>query len=556
MRPLEDGQLLQTESMEFASEGLIEVDPSGPVIWVGGSKLLLLETRQDVKWLSHAAMTAQLSSSSIEEQEAVFLEIISRFPSEPPPPINQDQIEIFLKDTLEPQRDLTPLETLVSGCEGLASLMEYPTFSDTSVGIVFAWQPENDDRPCRVAAHDELPMLILDHGSLSIALLKLKGLYTASKWMLAGYGWVRPNFTSANEAANWYVNELRSRAFKHGHGAMPLDRLDHPNAVQTFNPDKHSMALVYVHGLFSTDAGSFDGFRDAWSSLRINLYTDGALDRRCVESVFDKVGHIGFPHDTFCGIDKSGQALADALHDRFEASDTKLALIAHSRGGLVTRRAIQHLLFRGNGWNDRIKIFATFGTPHTGAKLAQLPGRYEGSYLLLKGQSDQLIALDMLFCYLKHVRRIEGIDDLQPVGNLVSTFLEDLEDRENKYGSLSTWAVSGAAPQISGWGIRSLITKAVRIGIDQIVGSPNDIVVPRSSAEAAPNPTVRKFDCEHFEYFSQLDGMKNTAREVMRAFGLEDEINICTGGSAPDIEFIESGDDTIVRIGGIDLPVN
>ena len=156
----------------------------------------------------------------------------------------------------------------------------------------------------------------------------------------------------------------------------------------------------------------------------------------------------------------------------------------------------------------------------------------------------------MLFCYLKHVKRIEGIDDLQPVGNLVSTFLEDLDAREKKHGTLGTWAVSGTAPQVSGWGLRSLISKAVRIGIDLTVGSPNDIVVTTISAESAPNPTVRKVDCDHFGYFSQSNAMKNVALEVMQAFGIKDVINACTGKAAPDIEFVVSGDDTIVRIGG------
>lgn len=325
MRRLDDGQELQTETQEFGLDGLRAVETAGPVIRVGGSVLLLLETRQEVKWVSDAALNALASSPFIEEQEDHFLQLLNQLPDEPPAPLDLDRMEALLSDALDPKHELTPLETLVAGCEGPTAGIHASTFGDTSTAVVFIWEPEGDDRDCRVDALDELPMLILQHGSLSVALLTLKGLYTASKWMLAGYGWVRPNFTSAGQAANWFVDELRNRAFALGHGAMPLDRLD----------QKHSMAVVYVHGLFSTDAGTFDGFRDAWSSLRIRLYTHGGLDRGCVEDAFDRVGHVGFPHDTLCGIDRSGQALADALYDRFETSDTKLALITHSRGGLV-----------------------------------------------------------------------------------------------------------------------------------------------------------------------------------------------------------------------------
>ena len=128
MRRLEDGQQFQTENLEFASDGdLSDVDPSGPVIRVGGSVLLLLETQEDIKLLSDAAMNALVSSPSVEEQERLFLEILNQILSKPPVTPNPDQIAHFLRDALKTERDLTPLETLISGCEGLARLLEYPT---------------------------------------------------------------------------------------------------------------------------------------------------------------------------------------------------------------------------------------------------------------------------------------------------------------------------------------------------------------------------------------------------------------------------------------------
>ncbi len=455
MQRLDYGQEIATETHEVIAGGIRELAAPGLPIRVGGSVTLLLETAQEVGWILDSALDALDSSYFIVEQEQRFIKNLNQLPDQPVSRPDSDRMERLLSELLELDRDLTPLETLVAGCEGLAAAMSSPGFGEKGVGVIFSWKSGDDDRECFVEPKTELPMLILQHGSLSVSLMALKGFYATAKWMLAAYGWVRPNFTGAPQAASWFVEELRARAMTYGHGAMPLDRLDQQNTVLTYDPQRHSMAIVYVHGLFSTDAKTFDGFRDAWSSLRIKLYTDGGLDRVCVEDVFGQVGHIGFPHDTFCGINDSGQALADELINRFEDAGTKIALITHSRGGLVTRRAIQHLLSRNNGWENQIKFFATFGTPHAGADLAKLPGRYEGSYLLLMGKSDQLIALDMLFCYLKHVKRIAGIDDLQPAGNLVSTFIQDLDTREQKNGALPTWAVSGEAPQVTGWGARA-----------------------------------------------------------------------------------------------------
>lgn len=553
MQRLKYGQEIVTETHEVSADGIRELAAPGLLIRVGGSVTLLLETAREVGWILDSALDALDSSHFIVEQEQHFIENLNQLPDQPVSRPDPDRMEILLSGLLEPGRDLTPLETLVAGSEGLAAAMSSPGFGEKSVGVVFSWKTGDDDRECFVESEAELPMLILEHGSLSVSLAAMKGFYATAKWMLAAYGWVRPSFTGAPQAASWFVEELRARAMTYGHGAMPLDRLDRQNTVLTYDPQRHSMAIVYVHGLFSTDAKTFDGFRDAWSSLRIKLYTDGGLDRSCVEDVFGQVGHIGFPHDTFCGIDDSGQALADALIDRFEDAGTRLALITHSRGGLSTRRAIQHLLSRNRGWEDRIKFFATFGTPHAGADLAKLPGRYEGSYLLLMGKSDQLIALDMIFCYLKHVKRIDGIDDLQPVGNPISTFIEDLHAREQRHGALPTWAVSGKAPKVTGWGARALVARAVRAGIDAAVGAPNDVVVAKASAEDAPSPTVRTQDCDHFSYFAQHDRMTSTAVEVMRAFELESQINTCTGANAPDIEWDVDGDVSIVRVGDTDL---
>ena len=271
MQRLDYGQGLETETHEFSSDGLREVEAPGPVIRVHGSVALLLENQQEVKWISDAASIALASSASIEEQEERFLEILSQLPDQPPTPLDADQMERVLSSALESKRDLTPLETLVAGSEGLAALMENPGFGYIGVGVVFVWRNERDRRECGVEAHDELPMFILEHGSLLAALGTLKGFYATGKWMLAAYGWVRPKFTRAPEAAAWFVEQLRARAMTQGHGAIPLDRLDHPNTILTYDPQRHPMAIVYVHGLFSTDAKTFDGFATLGRSFELNF---------------------------------------------------------------------------------------------------------------------------------------------------------------------------------------------------------------------------------------------------------------------------------------------
>jgi hypothetical protein len=122
----------------------------------------------------------------------------------------------------------------------------------------------------------------------------------------------------------------------------------------------HERALIFVHG---TASCCIQGLKD--------LYSGGAP---------------GFPvyryeHDTFRKVDENGDELADLIAKRVHAD--KLLLVAHSRGGLVAKWALNRLM--RNGYRAEVQLY-TLGTPHLGTPLANMGGRLLNHLFKLGGE--------------------------------------------------------------------------------------------------------------------------------------------------------------------------
>lgn len=77
------------------------------------------------------------------------------------------------------------------------------------------------------------------------------------------------------------------------------------------------------------------------------------------------------------GVGVNGEALCALLADleaAWPTPVTRIDLVGHSMGGLVTIAAAEHATATGAAWGSRLGSLTTLGTPHHGVRLAQLIG--------------------------------------------------------------------------------------------------------------------------------------------------------------------------------------
>jgi pimeloyl-ACP methyl ester carboxylesterase len=294
--------------------------------------------------------------------------------------------------------------------------------------------------------------------------------------------------------------------------------------------------IIFMHGLFSTDIGTFDGFLDMlndfvmsdrvvlqpvspelatdMNSMRRQLYKSAAdkigatEDLLPVQLITSMVGWIGWPHNTLTGIDQNAEALVDFIQATFSPSGPKLIFVCHSRGGLVARAAAAKLLSSNSKWKSVISEVITFGTPHEGAALAEHNARDLAVYFMLaKAAGNPVSILDVL-SYLES-RTAEGIENLSPPERTTEfrphAFLHELfmlerwlRDRGDK---VPVVAIGGRVDMnnIQGWQRRT-----ANALLDWQLGEEHDLVVElRSSLSRRVNPSIAfQADCDHFSYFA------------------------------------------------------
>ena len=434
--------------------------------------------------------------------------------------------------------EATPLTSLYAGILSLSAAWQEPGVSSEHIGAVIAFNltddsihpDEKDLPPSEIWVHPDVPVWVIEYGSLRSIFTTLLDPLNIVKWGIVAYGLVRSPFTKAYEASESFVGELRDRAAKRIPKPIDLLRLDEFDLFGTRPKEKYDTVLIFLHGLFSTDLGTFDGFQNVWNQMRSDYRK---IYGSCADQVFERISILGWPHDTLVPINENADDLAKLICKNFGELDYKLVFVCHSRGGLLARATLQKLLFQDlDKWKTRIRGIATFGTPHHGAKLAKTPGRYSGAYLILLNGTRTFIALDKLFVYMHHRRRIDGIDDLAPLDNRVSKFLKRLEDDERAHQPFNFIAVGGDVTIMSSTKspIQSWIKKKLFSSVSFPVGSSNhDGVVETKSSCPHWAETLDPTGCTHFEYFAsdQKVAMHTVSKKLASWLEIENDIEKC-----------------------------
>jgi DNA-directed RNA polymerase subunit K/omega/pimeloyl-ACP methyl ester carboxylesterase len=299
---------------------------------------------------------------------------------------------------------------------------------------------------------------------------------------------------SADRKGDLIRADLRQRALAKAN-VLPLSRIEdlQPAAVR-----KATRLVVFIHGLFSTDVGTFDALIG-----RVQLLRPDAIV-------------AGFSHNTLTAIENNALMLSRWLAKLvpLDANDDfKIALVGHSRGGLVARATAVKLFEADERWKDVIRGGVSFGTPHEGARLAEAPNEMAAAIAVLAvldGAKSAASLVDIL-TYCASEKSLEGVEDLRPLAGTGSSrerFLKILGNNELKFGALKVMAFGGAV---------DADTVTARI-ISRSLGSvENDHVVERSSSTPALfSPDIVPTHCNHFGYFEQTDDNKRHLDQAAR----------------------------------------
>lgn len=346
---------------------------------------------------------------------------------------------------------------------------------------VLAISEDGDELEARL----EKPALMLRSGSVQPLLLTAMPLARKlGKWGLGLYVWWEYGIAPSEWAQN-LADALRKRREEKG-SFEPLSRLDRLgfDALK----DKYAV-IVLLHGLLSTDLGSFDPLI---SKVRSNGYLK------------DKVALVGWPHDTLAGININAQELQRHINRVLGTGRCRLAFVAHSRGGLLARATAARLYSEeASIWRERLKCCVTFGTPHEGAVLAESPEKLLGLVtVLLSTSSAGKGSLPYVLAYTA-ARESEGIKNQSPTRGQDEhdSFLYGLLDREKEQVKgirerlLEILAIGGKVEPDTVWW-RWLADRA-------LASTEHDLVV--SIASSLPINFRDDFkletNCNHFQYF-------------------------------------------------------
>lgn len=236
------------------------------------------------------------------------------------------------------------------------------------------------------------------------------------------------------------------------------------------------MLVVAVHGTFSCSMEAASYLRNASPSLRV----------------------ARFEHDTFVPVPDNASVLAHELFRVCRGTNSRVLLVAHSRGGLVACQAAavmnQHLQA------PDITVW-TAGTPHSGTPLAGVSGfaaRSMGALYRLcarVGHSGvNATTAEAAVSYLVAAGELPtGVACMR----LGSDFLDLHRLHSRELPNLKT--IGGrcsAAKATRGHGV--LVAPAVEEFFSR---EDNDLVVTTSSAILDGSPAVE--DCTHFQYFER-----------------------------------------------------
>jgi hypothetical protein len=393
-------------------------------------------------------------------------------------------------------------------------------------------------------------ILALHPGSLQAALL-FESAVRLGRWAVSLVRGASGRVRSAEAAARALATNLRKEREKQEPRFLPLVRLDEvPDAPLPVG--QAAGVGLFLHGLMSTDLGTFDGFMRrrlepnpsdvvSWLDTKSSKLPPAEklmlvgmrkeLPDNAREAMKQAVVFVGWPHDTLTSIDQNASELAGLINNVMGAGAYKIAFVCHSRGGLVARAAVEQLFDMTNGktWEQRICRCMTFGTPHEGTALAEHPDWRLGTFVLAGLSRKQLAALVDIEAYIEQRGRPEGIKDLQPPSAPGEPFLRKLAKLELKNAPpgarrrLDICATGGVANLTDKGGpLNERLGRLHQAYLSFYTGELEaDLVVPLSSATAVNGVSFGRAQsqttCDHFSYFSDE---KCGADAISKAIGL------------------------------------
>jgi pimeloyl-ACP methyl ester carboxylesterase len=415
-----------------------------------------------------------------------------------------------------------------------------------------------DQEAVRLTFAEPRAALVLHPGSLAVGVVVSKAV-SFGRWAVTLFCGTAGRLRSAEAAARAFVENSRTARAAQDPRPLPLLRLDDRSAA--IPPGKN--VVLFLHGLMSTNLGTFDGFMRRWSNpaLPAHLFDNrqalnDELRTAAREAIKDSVVFAGWPHDTLTSIDQSAHALSRLIDDRLGADDAKIAFVCHSRGGLVARAAAEKLYGKdADKWKRQICCCISFGTPHAGVALAEHPDRQLGAFVLAGMSRKQIASLTDIAAYLEQRGKIEGIDDLRPSSAPGEPFLRKLEKLEwekapgGSRRRLDIYAVGGVAQIGQGGG--PLLERLGRLyqayqAYYQGLGE-HDLVVPLASAVEANKPNSgyepTRTTCDHFSYFSEECGTAAIDKAIwvlLDHFGLTEAVQQALDRTDRDRRTLES----------------
>ena len=329
-------------------------------------------------------------------------------------------------------------------------------------------------RPGRQAAlRSKRPALVLDYGSIRARVLAAGG-------KLKEFGVALFPIAHSKRRAN-VVEALRDQT-----NGLRLPRLE---IIQPSDLDDKTGVVIFLHGLMSTDVGTFDEFARA-----LGTYPNFGQSLLLVS----------WPHDTLAPIAANAEDLSVLIEQKLGRSSLPLAFVCHSRGGLVARKTAVELIEIDKGrWQSRLRAMVTFGTPHNGAELAEAGDEFLGKLLLaytVARQGGVVPLVDALWSVKDH-KKLAGVTDLRPRSS-GGDFLRDLRKAEGRIAKkagavpLRLFAVGGDARTDS---LGAMLSRRY------FGGAAHDLIVTLESSTPAAAELRAETTCDHFGYFSATE---------------------------------------------------
>jgi hypothetical protein len=328
---------------------------------------------------------------------------------------------------------------------------------------------------------------------------------------------------TASKIAMNFVEDMRTKALM-----KPTENLERLDNIKRDGFLKKKGVIIFLHGLLSTDIGTFDRLIKKWKEPQDDDLT--AMDpgkNLSPEDMKKALGEtlnqdyllVGWPHDTLTEIDNNGydlcRLLVDIVGDSDQDGQLLFAFVCHSRGGLVARSAAEKLFAKDKLWEKRLCGCVTFGTPHEGAMIAELPSeQLVGRFVQIMSvrQTESVPSIFDLAVYQEQNKGFPGIQDLRPA-QTGGKFLSKLRQQEiekaeaSKLRRLDIFAIGGHTTQP---------TKTSKL-IERIFGDcEHDLVVETSSSISRYLPQSELVECDHVSYFSEEQCQQSHFRNVIR----------------------------------------